>query len=429
MSSTLGNGPSSRRRLIENAFSLYLLQGLNYLIPMAVLPYLIRVLGVNIYGLVAFSQAFAQYFVIFTDYGFNFSATRYIAKHRDSARDVSEMFWQIYILKFAFLLAGILILGALTLIVPRFHHDYPYFLWAYLMVLGNVLFPQWYFQGVEKMKYISLCTGLAKILSALALFIWVHHPQDGVLAVIFQSGGILVSGILGFAIALHDIDGAFVWPSISSLRRTLEDGWHLFVSSAAISLYTNTNLVLVGLLAGNTQAGYFSVAEKIVRAVSGLIAPAMQAFFPHVNSVLMLSRERALQMLAKLLRSVAVFTLLASAALLLFAHPLAILLLGKVSAEGSVEVIRWIALLPFLIGVSNVIGIQTMLPLGFDRPFSRILITSGILNVVLGIPLIHFLGAKGASMSLLLTEAYVTLAMAFFLQRKNIHLFRLEFGG
>lgn len=429
MSSTLGNGPSSRRRLIENAFSLYLLQGLNYLIPMAVLPYLIRVLGVNIYGLVAFSQAFAQYFVIFTDYGFNFSATRYIAKHRDSARDVSEMFWQIYILKFAFLLAGILILGALTLIVPRFHHDYPYFLWAYLMVLGNVLFPQWYFQGVEKMKYISLCTGLAKILSALALFIWVHHPQDGVLAVIFQSGGILVSGILGFAIALQDIDGAFVWPSISSLRRTLEDGWHLFVSSAAISLYTNTNLVLVGLLAGNTQAGYFSVAEKIVRAVSGLIAPAMQAFFPHVNSVLMLSRERALQMLAKLLRSVAVFTLLASAALLLFAHPLAILLLGKVSAEGSVEVIRWIALLPFLIGVSNVIGIQTMLPLGFDRPFSRILITSGILNVVLGIPLIHFLGAKGASMSLLLTEAYVTLAMAFFLQRKNIHLFRLEFGG
>lgn len=429
MSSTLGNGPSSRRRLIENAFSLYLLQGLNYLIPMAVLPYLIRVLGVNIYGLVAFSQAFAQYFVIFTDYGFNFSATRYVAKHRDSARDVSEMFWQIYILKFAFLLAGILILGALTLIVPRFHHDYPYFLWAYLMVLGNVLFPQWYFQGVEKMKYISLCTGLAKILSALALFIWVHHPQDGVLAVIFQSGGILVSGILGFAIALQDIDGAFVWPSISSLRRTLEDGWHLFVSSAAISLYTNTNLVLVGLLAGNTQAGYFSVAEKIVRAVSGLIAPAMQAFFPHVNSVLMLSRERALQMLAKLLRSVAVFTLLASAALLLFAHPLAILLLGKVSAEGSVEVIRWIALLPFLIGVSNVIGIQTMLPLGFDRPFSRILITSGILNVVLGIPLIHFVGAKGASMSLLLTEAYVTLAMAFFLQRKNIHLFRLEFGG
>lgn len=429
MSSTLGNGPSSRRRLIENAFSLYLLQGLNYLIPMAVLPYLIRVLGVNVYGLVAFSQAFAQYFVIFTDYGFNFSATRYIAKHRDSARDVSEMFWQIYILKFAFLLAGILILGVLTLIVPRFHHDYPYFLWAYLMVLGNVLFPQWYFQGVEKMKYISLCTGLAKILSALALFIWVHHPQDGVLAVIFQSGGILVSGILGFAIALHDIDGAFVWPSISSLRRTLEDGWHLFVSSAAISLYTNTNLVLVGLLAGNSQAGYFSVAEKIVRAVSGLIAPAMQAFFPHVNSVLMLSRERALQMLAKLLRSVAVFTLLASAALLLFAHPIAILFLGKVSAEGSVEVIRWIALLPFLIGVSNVIGIQTMLPLGFDRPFSRILITSGLLNVVIGIPLIHFLGAKGASMSLLLTEAYVTLAMTFFLRRKNIHLFRLEFGG
>ncbi|GGH14931.1 flippase [Silvibacterium dinghuense] len=429
MSSILTNRPSSRRRLLENIFSLYMLQGLNYFIPMAVLPYLIRMLGVEMYGLVAFSQAFAQYFVIFTDYGFNFSATRYIAKHRDSSQDISDMFWQVYILKFGFLVAGMFILGALILMVPRLHHDYPYFLWAYLAVLGNVLFPQWYFQGIEKMKYISACTGIAKILSALALFVWVRHPQDGVLAVIFQSGGVLVAGALGFVIALHEIGGSFVLPAISSLRTTLRDGWHLFVSSAAISLYTNTNLVLVGLIAGNIQAGYFSVAEKIVRAMSGLISPAMQALFPHVNALLVQSHERALEMLTKLLRGVAGFTFLASTFLLLFARPLATLLFGKGTAEASIVVIRLIAFLPFLIGVSNVLGIQTMLPLGFDRPFSRILIISGLVNLAFGIPLIHFLGARGASISVLLTEAYVTLAMVLFLQRKNIHLFRSEFAG
>lgn len=431
MSSILRNRPSSRGRLFENLFSLYLLQGLNYLIPMAVLPYLIRVLGVEVYGLVAFSQAFAQYFIIFTDYGFNFSATRYIAKHRDSSRDICEMFWQVYILKFGLLVVGIFILGALTLIVPRLRHDYSYFLWAYLAVLGTVLFPQWYFQGVEKMRYISICTGIAKILSALALFVWVRHQQDGLLAVIIQSGGMLAAGTLGFVIALREIGGPFrfVRPSLSSLRTTLGDGWHLFVSSAAISLYTNTNLVMVGLFAGNTEAGYFSVAEKIVRAMSGLISPAMQAFFPHVNALLMQSRERALQTLAKLLRGVAGFTFLASAFLFLAASPLATLVFGKGAAAGSIVVIRWIAFLPFLIGVSNVLGIQTMLPLGFDRQFSRILIISGLINIGFGIPLIHFLGARGASISILLTETYVTLAMVFFLQRKNIRLFRLEFVG
>ncbi len=158
MSSISENRPSSHRSLLENVISLYLLQGLNYLIPMAVLPYLIRVLGLETFGLVVFSQAFAQYFVILTDYGFNFSATRYIAKHRASIKDVNAMFWQIYILKLIFLLLGIFVLVALVHFVPRLHRNYPYLLWAYLAVLGNVLFPQWYFQGIEKMRYISVCS-------------------------------------------------------------------------------------------------------------------------------------------------------------------------------------------------------------------------------------------------------------------------------
>ncbi len=236
----------------------------------------------------------------------------------------------------------------------------------------------------------------------------------------------VISGALGFSIALHELGFSFELPSILSLWSTLEDGWHLFVSSAAISLYTNTNLVLVGLLAGNVQAGYFSIAEKIVRAISGLLGPAMQALFPHVNSVLVRSRQNALNMLGKLLRGVMTFTLFTSLFLLRFAHPIATLLFGANSAAGSVTVIKIISLLPFLIGVSNVLGIQTMLPLGFDRAFSRILLLSGLINISCGIPLIYYWGAKGASIALLLTETYVTFAMVIFLRRKNIRLLRLR---
>lgn len=425
MSQGLANQASSRGRLRENLFSLYLLQGLNYLIPMAVLPYLIRVLGVGGYGLVAFSQAFAQYFVLFSDYGFNLSATRFIAKHRDSPQDVCAMFWQVIILKIGLAVLGFIILVALTLVVPRFRHNSPYFLWAYLAVLGSVLFPQWYFQGMEKMKYISAFTGTAKILSAILLFVWVHHPQDGVRAIIFQSCGMLIAGVIGFVVALREIGRRFVWPSIPSLWITLCDGWHLFVSMAAVSLYTNTNLVLVGLLAGNVQAGYFSGAEKLVRAMTGLISPAMQAFFPHVNSLMSRSRTHALRMIAQILRWTAVSTFMVSALLLLLANPLAMLVFGSGAVAVSVQVIRWIAFLPFLIGVSNVLGIQTMIPFGFDRQFSRILLISGLLNIALGTPLIHFIGASGAGISVLVTEACVTLTMIGFLQRNDIRILSL----
>lgn len=426
MSSGLANQASGRKRLLENIFSLYLLQGLNYLIPMAVLPYLIRVLGVGVYGLVAFSQAFATYFVLFTDYGFNLSATRYIAKHKDSPQDVCAMFWQVYIVKIGLAVVGIVVLVALTFAVPRFRQNSPYFLWAYLAVLGSILFPQWYFQGVEKMKYISVCTGIAKLFSAVLLFVWVRHPEDGILAVIIQSGGMLIAGVIGFVVALREIDRRFVMPSMSSLWITLIDGWHLFISMAAISLYTNTNLVLVGLLAGNVQAGYFSAADKLVKAMAGLISPAMQAFFPHVNSLMQHSRAHALRSIAQILRWTAAGTFVVSALLIFLAGPVATLVLGPGAAAGSIGVIRWIAFLPFLIGVSNVLGLQTMLPFGFDRQFSRILLASGILNIILGIPLIHFAGAEGAGISVLVTEACVTVTMVIFLQRNNIRVFSLE---
>jgi len=427
MNSGLEKQVSGRRHLLENIFFLYLLQGVNYLIPMAVLPYLIRVLGVEVYGLVAFSQAFAAYFILFTDYGFNLSATRYIAKHKDSPQDVQAMFWQVYILKISLTIVGFIILLALTFVVSRIRHDSTYFLWAYLSVLGNVLLPQWYFQGVEKMKYISLCTGTAKLLSAVFLFVWVHHPQDGLLVIIIQSGGMLIAGVIGFVVAFREIDDKrFVMPSKLSLLDTLSDGWHLFISMASVSLYTNTNLVLVGLLAGNIQAGYFSAAEKLVKAMSGLISPAMQAFFPHVNSLMSRSRERALRAIASVLRWTAGCTFLASAFLMLFAGPIAALALGPDAVVGSLGVIRWIAFLPFLIGLSNVLGLQTMLPLGFDRQFSRILLASGLINIALGVPLIHFVGAAGAGISVLTTEACVTIAMVVFLQRNNIRVFSLE---
>ena len=416
MSSTPTNRPSSRRRLIENLFSLYLLQGLNYLIPMAVLPYLIRVLGVEVYGLVAFSQAFALYFVLFTDYGFNYSATRFIAKHKDCPQDICEMFWRVYILKFGFLVIGIFVLGVLTLVVPRFRHDSPYFLWAYLAVLGNVLFPQWYFQGVEKMKYISVCTGIAKILSAAFLFIWVRHPQDGVLAVIFQSGGVLIAGVLGFVIALREIRGRFVLPSIESLWVTLCDGWHLFVSMAAISLYTNTNLVLVGLLAGNVQAGYFSAAEKLVRAMCGVISPVTQVFFPRVNSLLNESKEMALRFLFKSLRITSLVTLVFSLLILFLAEPIVHLLFGG-SGSGSIAIVRWIAFLPFIIAVSNVFAAQAMIPFGMDRLLSRILLFAGIMNILIAVVFIKAFAAVGAGISVLVTESFVTITTGFVFYR------------
>ena len=410
-----------RRRLFDNIGSLYLLQGLNYIIPMAVLPYLVRTLGMETYGLVAFAQSFAQYFNVLTDYGFNFSATRSIAQKKDEAAQVSRIFCCVFVIKIILTAAGLIVLGCVLLIVPRLRHDWAFFLLAFVGVIGNVLFPIWFFQGLEKMRYISLITGAARVLSAVLLFLFVHHPKDGLLAVGIQSLGTLLAGGIGLAVCLSWRDLRLQWPSLQDIKAFSIEGWDLFLSTASMSLYANTSVFLVGILAGNVQAGYFSAAEKLIRAITGLVGPITQAVFPYVNSLKRTSSDAALAFIRQNLKWMSGLTLLPVVAVFLFAQPIAILCFGH-AAAGAVPVVRWIAPLPFLIAVSNVLGIQTMLTMGLDKQFSRILIAAGILNVVVGIPLISMFAAQGAGASVLLTETVVTLSMGIILQRNGISI-------
>ncbi len=414
---------ASNERLRDNILYLYLLQGLNYVVPLAVLPYLVRVLGMEAYGLIAFAQSFAQYFNILTDYGFNYSATRFIAQNKQSSDAVSRIFCRVYLIKVFLLFVGMVLLSAILTVIPKFRHDAIYFVAGFLTVLGGVLFPTWYFQGMEKMRYISFLTGIPKVLSAVLLFVFVHHPQDALLAITIQSMGVVVAGALGLWFSLRDIRIQLEWPSWPELRNTFDEGWHLFMSSAAISLYTNTNVFLVGMLAGNVEAGYFSAAEKMVRAMIGVIGPITQAIFPHINSLRSRSTEAALAFISRSLAWMAGLTIIPSLMMLWLAKPITLLFLGA-SGAGSAAVVRWIALLPFLIAVSNVLGTQTMVTFGLDRQFSRILIASGLLNLIMAVPLIKLFAAPGAGASVLITETMVTLIMMFVLWKHGIHVFR-----
>ena len=402
-------------------FWLYSLQGLNYLIPLAVLPYLVRVLGVERYGMVAFAQSLAQGFIFLTDYGFNLSATKHISRVRHDHRELSRIFWAVMTVKGAFLLIGVCILTILLLTVPRFRADTAPYTVAYVSVLGSVLFPLWLFQGAEQMRYISILSGGAKLLAAVLLFFVVRRPSDYLLAIAVQSGGLLLAGIAGFWTALTRFGISFHLPSRQDLRQMLREGWHLFISNAAGMLYATNNVFLVGLIAGNIEAGYFSAAEKTVRGVQGLLTPMTQAIYPHVSMLAAESRQRAAGFIRKTLGWMGLTSLAPSLFLLTFARPVAVILFGA-AAAGSIAPLRWIALLPFILTVSSVLAIQTMIPFGLERPLSRIYVTTGLASIFPLLASIHYCGAAGAAAVILFIEALVVAAIWSTLKRHGIDL-------
>lgn len=424
VSSSLGG---SRRKLVENILSLYGLLSLYYLIPLAVLPYLVRVLGIEMYGLMAFSQSFAQYFTTFTDYGFNFSATRSIAESQSDHAEISKIFCAVYLIKWSLTLLGFVGLAFIVAFVPRFTGEWRFFFLAYLAVAGNVLFPTWYFQGVEKMRYISLIVGSTRVLAASLLFVFIHSPGDALKALAIQSAGTLVCGIVGIVVAVRSFRLVLSWPGRARLCNTLKDGWHLFLSSAAMGLYTNTNVFLVGTLAGNIQAGYFSAAERLLRAMQALIVPIIQATFPHVSKLLSESKDLALQFLRRSVRWTVGLTLIPSTIMLVFATPVTLLCFGH-NAAGSISVIRWIAFLPVLSAISNVLGVNTMIPFGMDKQFSRVVLVAGVVNIVLASVLSKVYGANGAGCSILVAELIVVWGILISLEKSGIQIRSLIFA-
>jgi len=397
------------------------LQGANYVLPLITLPYLVRVLGPGKFGLLAFAQAFTQYFVILTDYGFNLTATRQIAIHRDDTKKVSEIFSVVMIIKFALMVVSFLLMAAIVLAVPMFHADWRVYFLTFLMVLGNVLFPVWFFQGMERMKYITVLNISAKFIAVVAIFVFVQKQSDYLIAAGIQSGGFVIAGLLGLFSLRRVAPLRSAFPSWRAIVETLREGWHVFISTGAISLYTSSNTFILGLVTNTVTVGYFSAADKLVRAVQGILTPVSQAIYPHINALARQSREAALTFITKSLKWLGLVSLMGSVLLFIAAEPLVMLVLGSQYAA-SIALLRWMAFLPFIIAMSNVFGMQTMLTFGMDRLVGRILLLAGLINLTIIVPLVCALGPAGAAISLLIPETFVVVACWYVLEKGHIHL-------
>jgi polysaccharide transporter, PST family len=257
----------------------------------------------------------------------------------------------------------------------------------------------------------------------LLLFVLVRRPSDYLLAIAFQSGGLLLAGVVGFWTALTRFGISFRCPTGADLRQMLREGWHLFISSAAGMLYATNNVFLVGLIAGNVQAGYFSAAEKTVRGVQGLLTPMTQAIYPHVSVLAAESRQRAAGFVRKSLVWMGMSALVPSLLLLVLARPVSWILFGP-AAQGSLVPLRLIALLPFILTVSSVLAVQTMIPFGMERQLSRIYVTTGLGTIIPLLISIHYFGAAGAAAAVLVIEVAVVIAMWTTLKRHGIDLHR-----
>jgi PST family polysaccharide transporter len=410
---------ASNKVLFKNFTSLSILQISNYIFPIITLPYLVRVLGPEKYGLVNFAAAFAIYFSIITDYGFNLSATQEISVNRNNSKRIAEIFSSVFTLKVLFFILSSIFFSAVVFLVPQFRDHLLLFFITFLGVLGTALFPLWFFQGIEKMKYILVINVSIRLITTALVFVLIKDENDFIKLAGLNTSSAFAIGFVGLMVAFNKFQIKYIFPKKELLKLQLKNGWNLFSSTVWISLYTTSNIFILGLFAPANIVGYFSAAEKIRMAFQGVLSTMSQSVFPYVNKLLSESYERFVSFNKKLFKIALITGATISITLFLFAEPLVNIVLGK-DYDPSVLVLRIIAWLPLVIFLSNVLGIQTMLPMNKHKSFAIILFFAAMINLILSFILVPKYFEIGTSISVLATEIFVTIAFFVFIKKNKI---------
>lgn len=409
------------KTILENMLSLTGLQFASYILPLITLPYLTWILGPELFGLTQYAISLITYFQFFTDYGFNLSATRELAIVKDDNQKVSRIFNSVMLIKIILCLISFIITLLLVTFISKFNADAMVYLLTFGMVIGYILFPTWLFQGMEYMKYTSILNIVGKVLFTVLIFLLIHKPEDYILVPIINSFGLIVVGVIGLYIAITKFEIKLALPSKSDVKYHLKEGWHVFISTIAINMYTTTNTFLLGLLTNNTLVGYYSIAEKIILAVNGLINPISQALYPFISRSVHENKKTSILFIRKLTKIMAVVGLILSIGLLISSKTIILTLFGPKYAS-SVIILQIMSIIPLAVSLSTIFGIQTMLTFNYKKAFTTIVMLGGLLDITLGIILIYLLREVGIAISFTVTEIFITIAMFIFLQNKGIKI-------
>jgi O-antigen/teichoic acid export membrane protein len=413
----------SKRRLAENIAALTILQVLSYVAPLITVPYLVRVLQPVHFGLLSFAQGLVLYFRVVTDYGFDFSATRAIAAGRREPEAISRIFFSTMCAKAILAAGSALALSVLIIVTPKLRATPDIFAVSFLYVLGTVLYPIWLFQGTEELKLAAFAFGSARLFTIPAIFLFIHRPQDYVKAAAIQSGVELIASAIAMPMIWKRINLKWYRPSAAEIVNCFRQGWPLFLSGSAVYFWQSSTTVILGFIGGAAQVGYYSAAEKLIKASIAALNPISQALYPHITAVRAESPARALELIRKSLTVVGGLALAVSIAVLCLARPLGSLMLGR-SFAPSISILQCLAPLPLLSGLTSVLGTQTMLTFEMDAAMSRIMLASA----AIGVPLTAFFawrfGAVGAAVASVLTTFFVVFVMALVLRSRGLNIWR-----
>jgi len=193
-----------------------------------------------------------------------------------------------------------------------------------------------------------------------------------------------------------------------------------FMSLCLISLYSNTNIVVLGLVQSAKQVGFYTSGQKLISIIQSVISiPIGQALYPYLAKAFGESKEKGINIAQRLTQLVFIFTFLSGIAII-FIAPIGIRFFYGKSFLPAINVCRILAFIPMFVTINTVLGIHVMLNLKMDKVFLRVVCISASISVVINFILVKNFGYIGSAYTWILTEMINFLLFFFILKRNGV---------
>ncbi len=417
----------SYRGLWANIASLGALQACNFALTLATLPYLARTLGVTGWGTVVFVQLVVSYLIWIANWGFYLGATKNISSERADKYGLTRIFmatwlaqWCLTVAALAFLLWGIFVL-------PMIETKKDLYLAAAGLLVGNVLMPLWFLNGLEKIRESAGIQIAVKLIALPFIFIFVKQEDDLATYLWINSISSLCVGtfvtIWLFRSRLVD----FAVPERSHVLAAITNDVHFFFSSMMASLNSALVPTVLGIFGGPNQLGYFNLADRARSAAITILHPIIHALFPRMCYLYSKERVTAMSVMKYSAVGMIIFSLAISLTLWIFSEKVALVLGGSNFQEATV-VLQWLALTPAITTASSFIIHQILIPAGLYRGALVGTLLSLLLTGVLAYPAVMAHGAYGGAAVVLATELFLALFLSSFVYRRRALVILGEVG-
>ena len=389
------------------------------LFPLITFPYASRIMMADGIGQVNFFQSIISYISLFTCLGIPMYAIREVAKVRDNPEKMTRITVEILLLHAFLTLLGYMAVAVICLTVTKVQTDIPLFLLLSATIFFTAIGCEWFYQGIEDFKYVAIRGLLVKLLSVVLLFLFVKTKED-----ILWYGAYTVLGVLGGNIFNFIRLRKYLHRDVIDFRalhplRHLKPALHVFALNVVISIYLQLNNVLLGFMKDAEAVGYFTAATKIMMITMSISSSLGAVIMPRTSNLIAEGRMDEFRILIQKSYDFVLALAMPLTVGLIFTSPSIILLLSGEGFAPAVLTSQIVAANILMVGLSGVMGIQVLYPLGKINIVILCTLIGAAVNVFFNVLLIPRYGHNGTAVAYMLAEVAVTVSM-FLIGRKYI---------